>query len=208
MALVALIRSGALTGAGPASNGPEVPRELYARLLGPAWLQLAGPVRFAHARESTGCGRGRLRIEHGRGYVARLVAAVLRLPRASDSAETRLVVTPHGEGEHWRRIFDDRRLDTRQYPTGEGELGERFGVIEFRFRLEICGGSLVLRQVDAAVVLGSIRVPIPKAWAPRVEAREDPAGARRIGIHVCVVLPALGPVLTYDGIVDFENSRQ
>ena len=208
VALVALIRSGALTGAGPASNGPEVPRGLYARLLGSAWLQLADPVRFAHATESTVCGRGRLRVEHGRGYVARLVAAVLRLPRASGAAETRLVVTSRGDGERWRRTFENRRLDTRQYATGEGELGERIGVIEFRFRLEISEGSLVFRQVDAAVVFGSVRVRIPKAWAPRVEAREDPAGARRIGIHVCVVLPAVGPVLTYDGIVDFEKSRR
>ena len=171
-------------------------------------MQLAEPVRFAHTTGSTVCARGRLRIAHGRGYVARLVAAVLRLPRASGAAETRLVVTSSGDVEHWRRTFDDRCLDTRQYPTGECELGERIGVIEFRFRLDTSEGSLVFRQVDAAVVFGSIRVRIPRAWAPRVEAREDPAGARQIRIQVCVLLPGVGPVLTYDGVVDFENARQ
>jgi len=191
-----------------ASAGPETPRGLYARLLGSAWLQLAEPVRFAHATESMVCARGRLRVAHGRGHVARFVAAMLRLPRASGAADTRLVVTPCGDVEHWRRAFDDRCLNTRQYPTGECELAERVGVIEFRFRLDTSEGSLVFRQIDAAVVFRSVRVRIPEAWAPRDEAREDPAGARQIGIHVSVVLPALGPVLTYDGIVHLEKCRQ
>jgi len=95
---------------------------LYARLLGASWLQLAEPVRFAHAAQSTIHARGRLRIEHGRSRLARLIARWLRLPRASEAAETRLVMTPRADGEQWRRTFDDRRLDTRQYRAGAGEL--------------------------------------------------------------------------------------
>jgi hypothetical protein len=185
----------------------EAPSGLYERLLGRSWLQLAEPVRFAHRTESMVCARGRLRIARGRGYVARVLAALLRLPRANGAAETRLVVTSRGDVEHWRRTFDDRCLATRQYATGDRELGERIGVLEFRFRLEASEGSLVFRQVEAAVVCGSVRVRIPAAWAPRVEAREDPAGAHRIGIHVRLVLPALGPVLIYDGIIDLEEQR-
>jgi len=185
----------------------DAPIGLYARLLGSSWQQLAEPVRFAHGTKSMMHGRGRLRIAHGRGYLARVLAAVLRLPRANDAAETRLVVTPRGDVEHWRRTFDDRCLATRQYATGDRELGERIGVLEFRFRLEPSAGSLVFRQVEAAVLCGPVRVRIPAAWAPRVEAREDPAGAHRIRIHVSVVLPALGPVLTYDGVIDLEEQR-
>lgn len=180
---------------------------LYARLLGSSWMQLAEPVRFAHATESMVCARGRLRIAHGRGYIARVLAAMLRLPRENGAAETRLVVTARGDGEHWRRTFDDRCLATRQYPTGDRELGERISILEFRFRLDVSDGSLVFRQVEAAVVCGSVRVRIPAAWAPRVDAREDPAGAHRIRIRVGVVLPALGPVLTYEGIIDLEEQR-
>ena len=182
-------------------------RALYARLLGSSWLQLAEPVRFAHATESTVGARGRLRIAHGRSHVARVLARLLRLPRASDAAETRLVVTPRDDGEQWRRTFDDRRLDTRQYQAGDGELAERIGVLEFRFRLEASDGSLVFRQLDAALMFGSVRVRLPAAWAPRVDAREDPAGAHQIRIHVRVALPAVGPVLTYDGTIDIEDTR-
>jgi hypothetical protein len=190
------------------ATGPEARRGLYAQLLGASWLQLAEPVRFAHAAESTVCASGRLRIARGRGHIARFLAALLRLPLASAAADTRLVVTSRGDVEHWSRTFEDRCLDTWQYATGDRELGERIGVIEFRFRLEASEGSLVFRQVEAAVMYGPLRLRLPAAWAPRVEAREDPAGARRIGIHVRVGLPVLGPVLTYDGIIDLEEHRE
>ena len=185
----------------------DAPGGLYARLLGSSWLQLAEPVRFAHA-SSMACANGRLRIAHGRGRVARVLAVMLRLPRANGAAETRLVVISRGDVQHWRRTFDDRCLTTRQYATGVGELGERIGILEFRFRLEASNGSLIFRQVEAAVVCGPVRVRIPAAWAPRVDAREDPVGARRIGIRVCLVLPAVGPLLTYDGTITIEEPRE
>ena len=46
-------------------------RALYARLLGDSWLQVAEPIRFAHASGPTVRARGRLRIAHGRSPVAR-----------------------------------------------------------------------------------------------------------------------------------------
>jgi uncharacterized protein DUF4166 len=92
-------------------------------------------VRFIHTTESTVRGRGRLQIAHGRSRAVRVLARLLRLPRASDAAETRLVVRSRADEEQWLRTFDDRRLDTRQYQAGKCELAERIGVLEFRFRL-------------------------------------------------------------------------
>lgn len=193
------------TAAFATANQRDAPRALYARLLGSSWLQLAEPVRFAHASGSTVRARGRLRIAHGRSHVARLLARLLHLPRASDAAETRLVITSGADGEQWLRTFDDRRLDTRQYQAGDCELAERIGALEFRFRLEASEGSLLFRQLEAAFLFGSVRLRLPATWAPRVDAREDPAGAHQIRVHVRVALPALGPVLTYDGIIDIEE---
>ena len=186
---------------GPVSLPDRTP--LYAQLLGAAWPQVAAPVRCAHDGRSTV--HGRLRIGHGRNRSARLLARLLRLPRASAAAETRLVVTSEARGEQWRRTFDGRRIDTRQFGCDGCVLAERIGVLEFRFRLEPADGSLVFRQVAAAIVFGRFRVGLPEAWAPRIEAREDPAGAGRMGVHVRVTLPAVGPVLTYDGTVGIEN---
>jgi len=132
---------------------------------------------------------------------------VLRLPRASAAAETRLVITSDADGERWRRTFGDRRLDTRQYRAGDGDLAERIGILELRFRLEVSEGGLVFRQRAAAFLWGPVRVPLPAAWAPTVDAREDAAGRRQVRIHVGVALPALGPVLTYDGTIEIEEAR-
>jgi hypothetical protein len=180
---------------------------LYAQLLGSSWRRTAESVRVAHAAGETIRAHGCVRIAHGERAAARFLAGVLRLPRAGDAVETRLVVTPGADGEDWLRIFDARRLRTRQYEAGDGKLAERVGILEFRFRLEVSDGGLFFRQVDARLTLGSLRVRLPAAWTPQVEAREEPAGARQIRIHVRVVLPALGPLLTCDGLIHIEDSR-
>jgi hypothetical protein len=180
---------------------------LYPRLLGAAWPGVAEPIRFAHRDETTVRARGHLRISYGPGRIARLLARVMRLPRATDAADTRLTVTSRADGEQWLRTFDGRRLHTRQYEAGECVLAERVGLLEFRFRVEPSNGSLLFRQLEAALVVGSLRVRVPGAWAPTVEAREESAGARRTYVHVRVVLPALGPLLTYEGNIDYEESR-
>jgi hypothetical protein len=190
-----------------AADSRDAPRALYAQLLGSSWLQVAEPVRLAHGTESTVRAHGRLRIEHGRSRFARFLARLLRLPRASDAAETQLIITSRADGDEWCRIFDDRRLDTLQYEAGDGELAERIGILEFRFRLEASEGSLLFRQLEVAILCGSVRLRLPAAWAPRVEAREDPAGTHQIRVHVGVAFPGLGSVLTYDGTIDIEDTR-
>ena len=98
-------------------------------------------------------------------------------------------------------------LDTRQYRAGDGDLAERIGILEFRFRLEVSEGSLLFRQREAAFLWGPVRVPLPVAWAPTVDAREDAAGRRQVRVHVRVALPVVGPLLTYDGIIDIEETH-
>jgi hypothetical protein len=181
---------------------------LYARLLGSSWHRAAEPVRLAHGSEETTRAHGCLCIAHGERRAARLLAWLLRLPPAGDAVDTRLVITTRVDGEDWLRIFDGRRLRTRQYEAAaDRQLGERVGLLEFRFRLEVSDGALVFRQVDATLMLGSLRVRLPAAWTPEVQAREAPAGARQIRIHVRVMLPAIGPLLTYEGLLHIEDSR-
>jgi len=179
---------------------------LYMRVMGDSWTEIAEPVRLAHAPHSIVHAHGSLRIEHGRHYVARLLARLLRLPRPSVAAEARLIVTARGDGEHWQRTLNGRRLDTQQYESSQSELAERFGVLELRFRLDASNGSLVYVQREAALLFGSVRLPIPASWAPRVEAREDPAGPKRVKVDVRVALPCVGPLIAYDGIIDVEDT--
>jgi hypothetical protein len=168
---------------------------------------LADPVRCLHATHTIVRAHGHLRIGPGRHCLARFLGWMLRLPRPSPAAETRLIVTARADGERWRRTFNGRRLETRQYESSESELGERFGVLEFRFRLDVCDGSLLYVQREAALVFGPVRVRIPASWAPRVEAREDPAGPNRVKVDVRVAIPGVGTLITYDGIIDVEDTR-
>ena len=65
----------------------------------------------------------------------------------------------------------------------------------------------MFRQIDAALMLGSVRVRLPKACAPRVAAREDAAEASQLHVHVDVTFPAVGSVLTYDGTIHIQDRR-
>jgi hypothetical protein len=180
---------------------------LYVRVIGDAWAQVAEPIRRVHASHSIIRASGRLRVEDGRHFLARMLARMLRLPRPTAAAETHLTVTAGPEGEHWQRTFNGRRLKTRQYESNTFELAEQFGVLEFRFRLDASGGNLLYVQQEAAVLFGPVRLRIPAAWAPRVEAREDPAGPTRIKVAVRVALPGIGQLIAYDGFVDIEDLR-
>jgi len=188
-------------------DGDDVSAPLYRRVLGDSWSRIAEPLRCAHATCPRVRAHGRFRIEHGRHRVARLLARLLRLPRPVESAETRLVVTARDDGEQWQRTFDGRRLETRQYESDASELAERFGMLELRFRLDACGGSLLYVQREAAFVFGPVRVRIPASWAPRVEGREDPVDPRRVKVGVRVILPGGGLLIAYDGIIDVEDPR-
>ena len=180
---------------------------LYVRVVGDQWAQVADPIRCVHTRRSILRASGRLRVEHGPHFVARIVARLLRLPRPTAAADTQLVVTSRPDGEHWRRTFDGRRFDTWQYESNAFELAERYGVLEFRFRLDASAGSLLYVQRGASLSFGPVRVRIPARWAPRVEAREDPAGQARLKVSVRVVVPGVGQLIAYEGIVDIEKTR-
>ena len=180
---------------------------LYERILGNGWSQLAQPLRFMHATSSPVRACGRFRIDYGPHPVARLLARILRLPDPSAAAETRLMVTARADGEDWERTFSGRRFATRQCRCHD-ELAERFGILEFRFHLRVSNGSLLYVQRRAAFLCWLVCLPIPTACAPRVEAREDPAGPNRIHVQVRVVLPGIGPLIAYAGIIEVEENGQ
>jgi hypothetical protein len=130
---------------------------LYARVIRGSWPEIAEPLRCVHEAHSIVRACGNVRIEHGCHPLARILTRLLRLPRPNRAARARLTVTVHGNEEVWQRTFDGRRLDTRQYESPESCLAERFGVLEFRYRLDACRGSLLYVQKDAALRLGSWR---------------------------------------------------
>jgi hypothetical protein len=177
------------------------------QVLGDYWTQAAEPIRHVHSTYSTVQAHGCLRITHGRRFVGRVIAQVMRLPSPGASVETRLIVTAHRDREHWRRTFSGRPLESWQYQSRAFEIAERFGMFEVRFELQISGGSLLYVQREAAFLFGSVRLRIPARWAPLVQAREDPAGRESIRVDVRVTLPCVGLLMAYDGVVTVGDAH-
>ena len=179
---------------------------LYERLTGAAWRRVAAPIQSVHAARPTDA-HGRFRIDHGRHMLARLLVRILQLPAQGVDVDTRLRITACGNGEHWLRTFNGHRLETRQFATDDSALAEQFGILELRFRLETSGDSLVYVQHQAALVFGPVRLTLPAVCAPRVDAREDPAGADAVDVDVHVTLPAIGTLITYQGRIDVDPTH-
>jgi len=149
-------------------------------------------------------GHGVLRVENGGNAAARMLARLFQLPRAGDAVETQVIVTPIAGGERWLRTFGAHALDTRQYPA-DGGMAERIGPVEFRFQIDMVNGSRIFLQTGAAVMMGSLRIPVPRWCAPSVCAREDRAGEGRVRIDVRVEMPLVGSILSYAGTIDVEE---
>jgi uncharacterized protein DUF4166 len=182
-----------------------VTEPLYARIMGDSWSQVAPSVRSLHTADPVVPAQGHFRVERGTHLLASLLAWMLRLPQSSAVADTRLVIAARGDEEHWERTFNGRRVETRQYASDD-DLAEGFGILEFRFRLHPSGGSLLYVQREAALLCGPVRLRIPAPLAPRVEAREAPAGPKQVQVEVRVVLPGIGMLIAYGGVVGIEET--
>ena len=184
-------------------NDAERLPALYPRLLGPAWLDLHPAIRWLHLTD--GVATGRVEFRRGRGLAARLTCWALRLPSSAMRLEARLAIARDGESERWARTFGRRLLVTIQRGLPDGTLAERFGALEFRFHLRVAEGALTYIQAGAGVMVGRLRIPLPRWISPRVEAREASAGGRGAYVRVGISAPGFGLVMSYEGSVQVER---
>lgn len=176
---------------------------LYERLLGGAWAGLDEPVRRLHEFGAGPCGEGLFAVRGGNAF-ARALARLFGLPAPGESVRVCLSVTREegGEAERWHRTFGRRVFDTLQREGDRGLLAERAGPVELLFELGADGGTLVYRPAGAALRIGSLRVPLPRALAPRVEARESAAGeGDAVMVYVKSTAPFVGLMLSYEGLL-------
>ncbi|HEX8687554.1 MAG TPA: DUF4166 domain-containing protein [Pyrinomonadaceae bacterium] len=181
---------------------------LYRRLVREGWDGLDAPVRRFHERGGgRASARGTFAVRRGRGLAARALARLLRLPRGGEAVPLRLSVEPlAGGGELWRRAFDGREFVTVQ--RGRGRLlAERAGPFELLFRLAAEGGALAYRQEGAGLCAWRLRVRLPRAFAPRVEASERACEGGGVRVRVRVAAPLVGLVVEYEGTVTAEEGE-
>ena len=179
--------------------------DLYLRLLGSAWFDLDPVVRQVHVAGQVITAT--LEIRHGKGLLARIVRSALRLPTPADGRDTTVRITPDAGTERWARLFGRRSLVTVQRALSDGCLGERTGLLEFRFRLHAAGGALSYAQVGAVLTFGRWGIPLPRWIAPRVEAREEREGdGGRAHVHVRIFAPMIGLLMSYEGSLEVKTA--
>jgi hypothetical protein len=175
-------------------------------LVGEGWQRLPEAVHNAHLTDDLMEARAVFRVSHGQSWLARCMAWLARLPAQSDAAPVRLAVHRVEGGERWERAFPNTRLISIQYDAGDGLLGERFGLLDIRFRLPVMDRALVYLQESAALTLGRLRLSIPKWLAPQVTARESTAAdGKTPHILVSVSLPLVGLLVEYEGDLNVEG---
>jgi hypothetical protein len=89
-----------------------------------------------------------------------------------------LIVRTVGESETWLRLFDGKPIVTIQRESVSGLLAERFGPLEFRFRLSFAGHTIHYQQVGVILRLALPffpEIPLPRWASPYVSARETAA---------------------------------
>jgi hypothetical protein len=169
---------------------------LYQEVLGSAWEYVSSAVRRGHQFESV----GELEITHGSNHLARLLARCAKLPAVGKGVSTRLRIIRRGNREEWNRTIGTRSMRTRQYAADGRILRERFGPLEISFKLEVRAGGIHYHQTRSAIRVGGVSLPLPRAFSPRVAARELP-GPKPDSTQVCVTvhLPLVGLLIRYEG---------
>ena len=176
---------------------------LYPRLLGVAWSEIDAALRRMHCNGEPVGAAGLFRIRHGTSLWAKLFLLFLRLPRPTAAAPVKLVVRPEGQSEKWLRVFDGKPVVTVQRESPAGLLAERFGALEFQFRLRFADHTIHYEQVGVILRLQRpllLEVPLPTWASPHVSAWES-AGENEMETCVSVeVSPPLGGLLfSYEG---------
>ncbi len=166
----------------------------FGRLLGAKFDALPEPIRSMHAVSSLSASEGRCTVIRGRNPIARLIAALLRLPL--DCPETRIQVYMHrhGAGEAWERRIATRSFVSRFRGLDGPHVVETIGPVAFHFELlaDASGLSMVLRGVR---VFG---IAWPERLWPRISARETVVDGK-FRFDVTAALPSIGLVVAYHG---------
>jgi hypothetical protein len=179
----------------------RVPDVLYPRLFGVAWSDIDTALQRMHCNCEPIRAVGVFRISHGTSLRAKLLLWFLRLPPPNAAAQVELIVRPVGDSETWLRLFDGKPVATVQRGSVSGLLAERFGAIEFRFRLSFADHTIHYRQAGVILCLPFFpEIPLPRWASPHVSAWET-VGASEMETRILVEVsaPLAGLLFSYEG---------
>jgi hypothetical protein len=181
--------------------GNRIPDALYPRLLGVTWSEIDSALQRMHCDGEFVRATGIFRIRHGTSLWARLLLPLLRIPPPTAAAKVELIIRPEGQSETWLRVFDGKPLVSVQREVPAGLLAERFGAVQFHFRLSFADHTIHYQQLEVRLTLPLFsEIPLP-AWAsPHVSARETAGESEmEVIVSVAVSAPLAGFLFSYEG---------
>jgi hypothetical protein len=179
----------------------RIPDALYPRLLGVAWSEIDTSLQGMHCHGEPVRAAGIFRIRHGTSLWAKLLLPLLRIPPPTAAAQVELIVRPQVQSETWLRVFDGKPLVSVQREFPAGLLAERFGALEFQFRLSFADHTIHYQQVGVSLTLPLLsEIPLPTWASPRVSVWET-ARESEMETHVSVEVsaPLAGLLFSYEG---------
>jgi hypothetical protein len=190
------------TGLGSPAEMPIMPSPI-ARLLGPAFACLPGPVQKVHALRHPLQANGQADIDVAAHALARLICRLAGLPASGRDVPVSVLFKPDGRGgEYWERRFGPRRYASVLVANvGQGRLIEHFGPFRLQFRLTPRADGLEWSL--AGWRLGVL--PLPSWSAPRIECLEHAQGDR-FAFDIHVSFPLIGWVINYRGSLGLHAS--
>ncbi len=175
---------------------------LYRDILQDRWNEVNPKVRKSHLSGEELHADCCLDVVGSSNFLGRIIGRLVSLPASMNSAPVHLLIRSSPEGEIWERSFPDCRLNSVQFPSSDGSLVDRFGIIAFSFRLETCNGGILHHHTGTYLIGGRFHLRLPRFASPRIISHEEPdPGEDASRISVSLSLPVLGHLLTYSGIV-------
>lgn len=168
---------------------------LYRRFFGAAWETLPPLVRAMH--DGDGMARGLAVVERGRNPLARLLAAIIGVPKAGTDVPVEVVFRTENGREVWQRRFAGKPFRSVQFEgrgRSAGLIRERFGPATIDLAMVIDGETLRL-IVRRWSFLG---ISLPRFLAPRGDNHECVEDGR-FRFHVEIGFPLIGLIVRYRG---------
>ena len=175
----------------------RLPPSLYRRVMGGRYGALPEIVRKIHHVCGDSGASGEAIVTGGRNVVARLIAKVMRFPKAG-SCPLHVSFAEKDGVERWTRSFGAQGFTSHLSERG-GQLVERFGALRFQFDLPSDERGLEM-HIRGWSLFG---LPLPLLLAPQGIAREWQENGR-FRFDVPISLPLVGLVVHYTGWLEVK----
>lgn len=172
-------------------------RALFPGLLGEGFASLHPHVRTVHNGQSRRW-TGRASVQRGSHPLARIAAAMARLPVTQRDEPAVVIIEAHDGSETWTRYFGAAAPMRSTLSSKQGLLVERMGLLSLEFQVNVRDGGMswYLRRI------GLLGLPLPRRLF-HVQARVHAGAGYRF--FVAVGLAGVGEMIRYEGELDVSG---